>query len=122
MGRRPVLLTHAGTPYLPWRDPREATRLLRYALHRQGFTHTYQSNANGMSVLSVLTDLTVWCRDGLFVWNEEGVEASHPADDPVGAARLISRHYRRPTSDDDPLEEGPESQVRASSPTDSARD
>jgi hypothetical protein len=75
-----------------------------------------------MSVLSVLTDLTVWCRDGLFVWNEEGVEASHPADDPVGAARLISRHYRRPTSDDDPLEEGPEPQVRASSPPDSARD
>jgi hypothetical protein len=122
MGRRPVLSAHAGTPYLPWRDPREATRLLRYALHRQGFTHTYQSNANGMSVLSVLTDLTVWCRDGLFIWNEDGVEASHPADDPVGAAHLIADLYRRPTSDDDPIEEGLESQVRVSPHPDSARD
>ncbi|MFF5206350.1 hypothetical protein [Streptosporangium sp. NPDC000396] len=84
-----------GTPYPPWRDPRETTRLLRYALHRQGFTHTYQSNGDEMSATSVLTDLTVWCENGLFVWNEEDREASHPAGDPAGAARLISRHYRK---------------------------
>ncbi|MET9069074.1 hypothetical protein [Streptosporangium sandarakinum] len=91
-----VLPVPADAPYVPWREPREATRLLRYALHRQGFTHTYQSNGNGMSVLSVQTDLTVWCRSGLFVWDEEGRETCHPADDPAGAARVISLHYRRP--------------------------
>ncbi|GAA3512738.1 hypothetical protein FHR32_004918 [Streptosporangium album] len=100
-----MLSVHSDTPYLPWRDPCEATRLLRYALHRQGFTHTYQSNGNGMSVLSVQTDLTVWCKNGLFVWREGGRETSHPADDPVGAARLISRHYRRPATGDSPHEE-----------------
>ncbi|GIH98736.1 hypothetical protein [Planobispora takensis] len=111
----PVLSVPTGMPYLPWRDPCEATRLLRYALHRQGFTHTYQSNGTGMSVLSVLTDLTVWCKNGLFVWHEDGHEVSHPADDPVGAARLISRHYRRPAPEDDP-------ETTAFIPTDSLRE
>jgi len=110
------------TPHALWRDPREATRLLRYALHRQGFTHTYQSNGNGMSVLSVLTDLTIWCKNGLFVWNEDGVESSHPADDPAGAARLISRHYRRPTPDDDLPEEKADLSVHAFAATGSERD
>lgn len=89
-----MLPVRAGTPYLPWHDPYEATRLLRYALHRQGFTHTYQSDGNGMSVLSVSTELTVWCKDGSFVWNEEGATVSHPIDDPVGAAELIAARYR----------------------------
>ncbi|GAA0406859.1 hypothetical protein GCM10009530_68860 [Microbispora corallina] len=91
-----MLAVRAGTPYLPWRDPGEATRLLRYALHRQGFTHTYQSNGNGMSVLSVSTDLTVWCKNGSFVWHEGDVVVTHPSDDPDGATRLIMRHYRTP--------------------------
>ncbi|GIH77734.1 hypothetical protein Plo01_41630 [Planobispora longispora] len=108
-------LVRADAPYLPWRDPCEATRLLRYALHRQGFTHTYQSNGNGMSVLSVLTDLTVWCKSGSFIWREDGCEISHPADDPVGAARMISQHYRRPAAEDD-------SEVMDFAPTDSLRD
>ncbi|MEV8632982.1 hypothetical protein AB0395_15120 [Streptosporangium sp. NPDC051023] len=101
----PVLSIRTGALYVPWRDPREATRLLRYALHRHGFTHTYQSNGNGMSVLSVLIDLTVWCRNGLFVWNEKGRGACHPADDPAGAARLISRHHRGPISGGTPFGE-----------------
>jgi hypothetical protein len=81
---------------LYWQDPCDATRLLRYALHRRGFTHTYQSNGDGMSVLSVPTELTVWCEDGNFVWQEDGREVVHPADDPAGAARLIAGRYRRP--------------------------
>ncbi|GAA0839455.1 hypothetical protein ACFQVD_20755 [Streptosporangium amethystogenes subsp. fukuiense] len=117
-----MLSVRVDAPYPPWRDPREATRLLRYALHRQGFTHTYQSNGSGMSVLSVLTDLTVWCKNGFFIWNEDGVESSHPADDPAGAARLISQHYRRPTPDDDLAEEEADHQVRAFADTDSERD
>ncbi|MBO3746592.1 hypothetical protein J5X84_10990 [Streptosporangiaceae bacterium NEAU-GS5] len=98
--------------YLPWRDPCEATRLLRYALHRKGFTHTYQSNGNGMSVLSVSAELTVWCKNGSFVWNEDGLVATHPSDDPAGAASLIQRHYRNqgrssaPVATSDEDEEG----------------
>ncbi|GAA3133656.1 hypothetical protein GCM10017600_78370 [Streptosporangium carneum] len=118
----PVLSVRTGTPYPPWRDPREATRLLRYALRRHGFTHTYQSNGNGMSVLSVLADLTVWCRSGLFIWNEEGRGACHPADDPAGAARLISRHHRRPIFGDIPSGGRTGSMARPSPVTGSVRD
>ncbi len=119
-----MLPVHAGTPfakqaslrrYLPWHDPREATRLLRYALHRQGFTHTYQSNGNGMAVLSVLAELTVWCKDGFFVWHEEGIAVEHPIDDPVGAAQRIADRRRRPQPT--PWE----SSYEEHSPTDSVR-
>ncbi|MFC4529640.1 hypothetical protein [Sphaerisporangium dianthi] len=95
-----MLAVRAGTPYLPWHDPREATRLLRYALHREGFTHTYQSSANGMSVLSVTTGLTVWCRSGSFVWTEDGLTVTHPSDDPAGAAQLVKRRLRRPAEEE----------------------
>lgn len=104
-------LVRTAAPYQPWHDPREATRLLRYALHRQGFTHTYQSNGNGMSVLSVLTELTVWCKDGSFIWNEDGATKTHPIDDPVGAAQRIADRYRHPSSS-----------VEGHAPTDSVRD
>ncbi|RCG32490.1 hypothetical protein DQ384_03025 [Sphaerisporangium album] len=114
-----MLAVRAGTPYLPWHDPREATRLLRYALHREGFTHTYQSSGNGMSVLSVTTELTVWCRKGSFVWSEDGLTVTHPAADPVGAAQLVKRHLRRPADEraqaSGPREHGEEP------PTDSVR-
>ncbi|MGV9303202.1 MULTISPECIES: hypothetical protein [unclassified Nonomuraea] len=52
-----------------------------------------------MSVLSVLTELTVWCRDGSFEWHEEGSTVTHPIDDPVGAALRIAERYRHPTTD-----------------------
>jgi hypothetical protein len=71
-------------------------RLLRCAPHRQGFTHTYQSDGDDMSVLSDHTELTVWCEEGNFVWREDGREVVHPVDDPIGAARLIAGRYRRP--------------------------
>jgi hypothetical protein len=65
-------------------------------LRRQGFTHTYQSNGNGVSVLSVLTELTLWCKDGSFVWNEAGgAPVTHPADDPVGAVQRIAARFRQ---------------------------
>ncbi|MEU9887367.1 hypothetical protein AB0M95_33825 [Sphaerisporangium sp. NPDC051017] len=114
-----MLAVRAGTPYLPWHDPREATRLLRYALHREGFTHTYQSSGNGMSVLSVTTGLTVWCRKGSFVWNEDGLTVTHPAADPVGAAQLVKRHLRRP-ADERAQAEGPR-ELGEEPPTDSVR-
>ncbi|MEV7965050.1 hypothetical protein AB0O34_03590 [Sphaerisporangium sp. NPDC088356] len=113
-----MLAVRAGTPYLPWHDPREATRLLRYALHREGFTHTYQSSGKGMSVLSVTTELTVWCRKGSFVWNEDGLTLTHPAADPIGAAQLLKRHLRRP-GDEAPHDWDDQSGDRP--PTDSVR-
>jgi hypothetical protein len=88
-------------PYLPWRTPSEAARCLRYALHREGLTHTFQSNGNGMSELSLSAELTVWCQNGSFVWKEDGVVVTHPADDPAGAAGLISARFRRPAVLDD---------------------
>ncbi len=90
-----MLPVRAGTPYLPWHDPCEATRLLRYASHRQGFAHTYRSNGNG---LSVLTELTAWCKDGSFIWKQKGATVAHPIDDPVGAAQRTGDHYRHPES------------------------
>jgi hypothetical protein len=104
-----VSAVHSGVPYLPRRDPREAARSLRYALHREGVTHTFQSNGNGMSVLSLSAELTVWCQDGCFAWKEDGVVVTHPADDPSGAAGLIHAHFRRPVGlddSDDPGEAG----------------
>ena len=40
----------ADTPYSPWREPR---------------AQTYQSNGNGMSVLSVFTGMTALCGNGV---------------------------------------------------------
>jgi len=91
-------------------------------LHRQGFTHTYQSNGSGMSVLSIRTDLTVWCTDGLFVWHEDGLRSSHPADDPAGAAHLIARRHRRPAPGGDLAEEETAPAVRSPAAADSERD
>ncbi|GAA3680919.1 hypothetical protein GCM10022224_051460 [Nonomuraea antimicrobica] len=91
-----MLPVRTGTPYLPWHDPREATRLLRYASPRVRSTHTYQSMSNGASAQSVLTELTVWCDDGSFIANEEGdAPVTRPIDDPVGTARRIAARNRQ---------------------------
>lgn len=91
-----MLPVHSDTPFLPWQNPREATRLLRYALRRAGFPHRCQSTEMGMSVLSVSTEPTVWRIDGSFVWNEEGgAPVTHPMDDPIGSARRITARRRR---------------------------
>ncbi|RVX38002.1 hypothetical protein EDD27_0292 [Nonomuraea polychroma] len=100
-----MLPVRTGTPYLPWQDPGEATRLLRYVLPRQRFTHTCQSNRHGESVQSVSTELTAWCDDGSFVWNEEGgAPVTHPIDDPVGAAQRIAARYRRQELSHSPID------------------
>ena len=74
------------------RDPREAIAQLRQqlALHWPG--RVYQSDSRGLSVLSISTELTVWCNGRDFIWYEQGRLAAHPAADPVTAAvRLIAR-------------------------------
>jgi hypothetical protein len=74
------------------RDPREAIAQLRQqlALHWPG--RVYQSDSRGLSVLSISSELTVWCNGRDFIWYEQGRPAAHPAADPVTAAvRLIAR-------------------------------
>ncbi|MDH2425214.1 hypothetical protein [Sphaerisporangium sp. TRM90804] len=72
-----------------------------------------------MSVLSVTTELTVWCRKGCFIWKEDGFTVTHSAADPVGAARLITRHFRRPADEESPDTREHDSADRP--PTDSVR-
>jgi hypothetical protein len=97
-----VLPDRTGTPYLSWHDPREP----------RGITHTYQSIGDGVSALSVLSELTVRCDDGSFVWNEEGgAPVAHPIDDPVGAARSIAARCRPLGPSRSPIDSACESTV-----------
>ena len=77
-------------------DPSEAARRLHDALLRHGFTHTYQTDFADTAVLSVWYNLTVWCTGGVFLWRTgyafEDFD-THPADDPLGAARRIVERY-----------------------------
>ncbi|HEY7488752.1 MAG TPA: hypothetical protein VH912_30205 [Streptosporangiaceae bacterium] len=82
----------AGTRSGQSRDPREAIAQLRQqlALHWPG--RVYQGDVAGLSVLSITTELTVWCNGREFVWYVEGRAFTHPAIDPVSAAvRIITR-------------------------------
>lgn len=116
-----MLSVRLGASDPPGRGPHEATGPLRYPLRRHDLTRTHQSDGGELSMLSAPTDLTVWCRNGLFIWNGERRETPHPAGDPAGTARLISWHHRRSISGDDPFEEGAVPQVRASPVTGSVR-
>ena len=88
------------------RDPREAIAQLRQqlALHWPG--RFYQGDSRGLSVLSISSELTVWCNGREFIWHETGRTVGHPAADPVTAAvRLIARLQQltqpRPRDDGD---------------------
>lgn len=69
-----------------------AAALLHDALAELGVTRVYRTDGDGMSVLSVWANLTVWCAGGRFRWRD-GYEfedwVTHPAGDPVGAAVKI---------------------------------
>ncbi|MED7926580.1 hypothetical protein SMD20_20150 [Nonomuraea sp. LP-02] len=98
-----------GESYLPWKDLGEATRLLRYALPRQGFTHTYQSNRHGASAHSASTELTAKREDGSLVAVEEGgAPVTRFIDDPVGAARRIAARCRQQEPSHSPIDSASE--------------
>lgn len=101
----------SGTPYLPWDDPCEATRLLRYASPRQGFAHTHQSDGKGASLLSVLTEPTAWRKDGSLIRHEGSAPVRRRASGPAHAADHVTAGHRYP----EPSREG-------HSPTDSVRE
>lgn len=100
----------AGMPFVPWRDPCEATRLLRYGLPRHGFLHTDQGGLTGSSATSVLTEHHVRCQDGPPIRHG----GSAPAEAP--AACEPARHVASPQ-----LDQHPESSREGRSPTNSVR-
>lgn len=63
-------------------------------IHRKVGGGVSESNRTGSSAVS--DELSVWCANGCFEWQENGVVVSHPVDDPAGAATLISALFRRP--------------------------
>lgn len=73
-----------------------ATTELRAALGELGLSRTYQSDVDGMSTVSVWSNLTVWCAGGVFFWRT-GYDfrdfAIHPAYDPPGAAVKVKARY-----------------------------
>jgi hypothetical protein len=73
--------------------PAEAIHCLRLELHYLGSSEPamYEAHAYGVSVLSVAPEVTVWCYHGLLRWRVHGRSFLHSADDPGGAAYLITR-------------------------------
>jgi hypothetical protein len=63
-------------------------------IHRKVGGGVSESNRTGSSAVS--DELSVWCANGCFEWQQDGVVVSHPVDDPAGAATLISALFRRP--------------------------
>ncbi len=63
-------------------------------IHRKVGGGVSESNGAGSSAVS--DELSVWCTNGFFEWQQNGVVVSHPVDDPAGAATLISTLFRRP--------------------------
>jgi hypothetical protein len=73
--------------------PAEAIHCLRLELHYLGSSEPtmYEAHAHGVSVLSVAPEVTVWCYHGLLRWHVHGRSFLHSADDPGGAAYLITQ-------------------------------
>lgn len=75
----------------------EAATELRDALAGLGVSRTYQADGEDLSVLSVWTNLTVWCMRGTFRWRDGhdfGDWATHPTADTAGAAVKIHARYQ----------------------------
>lgn len=101
----------AGMPYVPWRGPCEATRLLRYELPRHGFHHISQSVQHGSSAPSVVTEPSVRRQDGSLIRYEESAPVR------VKPALRPARQVASPQTD-----QHPESSREGHSPTNSVRD
>lgn len=80
---------------------------LRAALAELGLARTYQSDGEGMSTVSVWSNLTVWCAGRVFFWRT-GYElrdfAIHPAYDPAGAAVKVRARYEELRDRRDPFD------------------
>lgn len=70
---------------------RESVDHLAFALRQYGFTRLYVAHAGDISVLSVSSGLTVWCRHGLFRWRSGGGWTLRRADAPEATARHLIR-------------------------------
>ena len=73
-----------------------AASTLRAALAELGLARTYQSDGEGMSMVSVWANLTVWCAGEVFFWrtgHDMRDFTHHPIRDPAGAAVKIRTRY-----------------------------
>ncbi|QBI52072.1 hypothetical protein [Streptomonospora litoralis] len=51
----------------------------------------YRAGTSELAVISVMRGINVWCQDGKFFWNDlVGSTVTHPANDPAGAAAMLS--------------------------------
>lgn len=69
---------------------------LREALAALGLTRSYQADGEQMSTISVWSNLVIWCAGEAYFWrtgHDFSQFASHPIDDPAGAAVSIHARY-----------------------------
>jgi hypothetical protein len=76
-------------------QPVEAIRRLRAALGLHGYDRMYEASSGHVAVLSVATDLTVWCHRGVYLWQSGGRHLARRADSPENTALLIARGHGR---------------------------
>lgn len=73
-------------------DCARAMLRLREELAAQWPRRIFYSGAENISVLSLSAELTVWCLDGVFIWNDGTGVVRYPLRDVRGAAdHLLAR-------------------------------
>jgi hypothetical protein len=81
----------------PWRlRPADALRALADLLRANGLTRLYGSACTLYGVLSITYGLTVWCDGRRLWWQLNDDQATWPATDPQGAARILTTLARSP--------------------------
>jgi hypothetical protein len=94
------------TPPPPARlRPVNVLRALADLLRAAGITRLYGSACALYGVLSVAYGLTVWCDGQRLWWQANDDQATWPAADPEGAARILTTLARTPGTS--PSSDGP---------------
>jgi hypothetical protein len=85
--------------------PADVLRALADLLRVAGITRLYGSACTIIGVLSVAYGLTVWTDGRRLWWDRDGSQATWPAADPDGAARILAtltRNQAEPPPPDGP--------------------
>jgi hypothetical protein len=77
--------------------PGDVLRTLADLLCAAGITRLYGSACAVLGVLSIAYGLTVWTDGRRLWWDRDGAQASWPAADPEGAARILATITRSPS-------------------------
>jgi hypothetical protein len=85
--------------------PANVVRALADLLRSDGITRLYGDACTILGVLSIAYGLTVWTDGRRLWWDRDGTQATWPATDPDGAARILAalardQPARRPPPDD----------------------